>query len=193
MNIFLPYPSDIAKSVQSLDSVRLNKQILEAKVLLDGALAYAKGEVENGYFKHPVAQFYKDNPQFLAWYGYECCLEYKYRFDKEHQLETYFRDNQIWKVRPDEKGFTPPKFTPYYMELPKSDPNNIRTTNETYVRKLFKAKLLKKWLTGKKAPNWHKRAEPIFWACYISLSQEYKDNYWGSIKILKENIIDKGK
>lgn len=186
MNIFLPYPDDIKKSVQSLDSLRLNKQIIEAKVLLDGALAYAKGEVENGYFKHPVAQFYKDNPQFLAWYGYECCLEYKYRFEKEHQDERYFRDNEIWEVCPDEDGFIPPKFTPYYMELPKSDPNHIRTTIK--VAELFVAKLIKKWLNDKKEPNWGKRGAPAFWKNYTSLKEKYKQDYWGIIEKLKKQI-----
>lgn len=41
MNVFMPCKS-IGKSVQSLDDARLRKQILECKVLLDGAIAYQK-------------------------------------------------------------------------------------------------------------------------------------------------------
>ena len=184
MNIFLPYPNDIKKSVRSLDSIRLNKQILEAKVLLDGSLAYLKGKVENGYFKHPVAQFYKDNPQFLAWYGYECCLEYKYRFEKEHQLETYFRDNEIWEVCPDEKGFITPKYIPYYMEGSIDSPNCIRTTSND-VGILFQAKLIGKWLNDKRHTQWGKRGEPKFWQNFIETNKNDKDNYWQLIGEIK--------
>lgn len=161
MNIFLPYENDIPKSVQSLDNLRLNKQVLECETLLKASLAYLNGETPNGYFRHPVAQFYKDNPEFIAYYGYECCKEYKYRFGKEHYLEKYFRDNEMWEVCPDEDGFIPPKYIPYYMEGPITSPNHIRTTEN--VSALFKAKLIRKWQNGKRQPSWGNRDKPEFW------------------------------
>ena len=161
MNIFLPYENDIRSSVQCLDNLRLNKQILECEVLLNASLAYLKDNAPNGYFKHPVAQFYKDNPEFIAYYGYECCKEYRYRYNKEHELEKIFRDNEVWEVCPDEDGFIPPKYIPYYMEGPITSPNHIRTTEN--VSALFQAKLNKKWLNDKRPPSWGNRCKPEFW------------------------------
>ena len=66
MNIFLPYENDITKSVQSLDDVRLNKQILETYQLLTSAIKEKNGEKPNGWYKHPVYIFYKDKPRRKA-------------------------------------------------------------------------------------------------------------------------------
>ena len=55
MNLFLPYERDLKKSVQSLDDVRLNKQIIECVQLLN---AYVRKELKHedrvGYSNHPV-------------------------------------------------------------------------------------------------------------------------------------------
>ena len=89
MNVFMPCES-ILESTKSLDDKRLIKQIIECKIMLDDAISYSIGEKESGYFKHPVCQYYKDYPIFLARYGLSCCAEYKYRFKKNHRLSSYF-------------------------------------------------------------------------------------------------------
>ena len=42
MQVFLPYPDDLVKSAQSLDDLRLNKQITEINQIL---LTYVNGWV----------------------------------------------------------------------------------------------------------------------------------------------------
>lgn len=184
MNIFLPYENDIEKSIQCIDNKRLIKQIQEAKVLLDGARAYEKGEVPNFYFKHPVAQHYKNEPEFLAYYGFQCCKEYWFRYNKYHQYYDYFENlcENWYKIK------DIPAFTPYYMELPKSNPNHIRTTQ--FVGDLFQAKLIKKWLEDKKSPMWTNRAMPDFFEIYLSVTKSQQKTYWENIKKIKKEVKD---
>ncbi len=163
MNIFLPYEDDIVKSVQSLDDVRLNKQILETYQLLISAIKEKNGEKPNGWYKHPIYVFYKDNIRFLANYGYNCCREYYYRFKKPHKLEERFND-YIHDFFAEQE----PKFTPYYMEGSKGQPNYIRTTEN--VSALFQQKLIKKWEQDKakgRQPKWTNRDVPEFYKKYL--------------------------
>lgn len=158
MNVFMPY-ENIAKSVQALDDARLRKQIIECKVLLDGAIAYRNGEKPNGYFKHPVAQHYKDYPSFLALYGYECCIEYECRFSANHKYLGYF----VEKV----KSFFAivVKAPVLYAEGRKNTSECIRTTDPEKVYDLFKQKLVNKWKADKekgRPPKWTNRGMPEF-------------------------------
>lgn len=170
MNIFLPYEKDVKKSVENLDSLRLNKQILETKTLLEFVLNNS-----TIYGNHPVAQFYKDNPKFLAYYGYECCIEFCYRNRKWHLFTKYFNDimddYKMFEYDGDEGyiiSMEIPKFTPYYMEGSLGQPNYIRTTEN--VSKLFQDKLCKKWDTDKakcRPPKWGDREIPEFYKKHI--------------------------
>ena len=180
MNIFLPYENNIEKSVQSLDNVRLIKQIQEAKVLLDGARAYQRGDVPNEYFKHPVAQAFKNDPEFLVYYGFECCKEYWFRYNKYHQYYGLFQYlcEDYYKIKEQ------PDYTPYYMEGPKTSPDAIRTNN--FVSILFRAKLINKWLNDKRAPSWGIRGMPEFFKEYLELSVNGRINYWKYISEIKE-------
>lgn len=160
MNVFMPCES-ILKSVQALDDARLRKKILECKVLLEGAIAYQKGEKPNGYFKHPVAQHYKDDPRFLLLYAIECCGEYKQRFNKKHSLYGYFlhRDvyNKIVKEMPNIKQNV------LYAEGRKNTSECIRTTDPDKAYELFKQKLIKKWKADAekgRPPKWTNRGCP---------------------------------
>lgn len=165
MNIFLPYENNVKKSVETLDNLRLNKQILETKILLDFALNNSIT-----YGKHPVTQFYKNNHKFLAYYGYECCREYYYRTKKWHSLTKYFNDimDDYKMFEYEDDGYIVsmeiPKFTPYYMEGSLGQPNYIRTTEN--VSKLFQNKLCKKWDADKeknRPPKWGNRPIPEFY------------------------------
>lgn len=168
MNIFLPYEHNINKSVESLDNIRLNKQLLEIKTLLKFALGNS-----TAYGKHPVAQFYKNNPKFLAYYGYECCREYFYRFKKTHSLTQYFDGiMKEFNMFGYEDGYIIsieiPKFIPYYMSGSKDSVDCIRTTEN--VSELFQSKLIKKWEIDKekgKMPSWSIREMPEFYKKYL--------------------------
>jgi hypothetical protein len=57
-----------------------------------------------------------------------------------------------------------PKFTPYYMEGSKGQPNYIRTTEN--VSALFQQKLINKWNNDKakgREPKWTNRQVPEFY------------------------------
>lgn len=185
MNVFLPYINDIEKSVQSLDSSRLIKQIQETKVLFDGARAYEKGQVPNSYFRHPVAQHYKDEPEFLACYGFQCCKEYWFRYNKYHQYYDFFEYLCEDYYKTDIQTVA---YTPYYMEGSKNTPECIRTTEEDAVGKLFQAKLINKWINDKKTPNWNFRGMPKFYEDYLELDDNHKLFYWKLIEELKKEV-----
>ena len=95
MNIFLPYENDIRKSVESLDDLRLNKQILEIYQLLRLSIDESKSFdiSERGYRNHPIYLHYKNNKKFLIDYGFKCCKEYSHRFNKVHKLYSYFTNS----------------------------------------------------------------------------------------------------
>lgn len=176
MNIFLPYEDSIEESVKALDDVRLNKQAVEIYQLLDLAMKekLAGQEVRAGHYHHPVYLFYKYNIPFLAYYGYECCREYCYRFKNVHSLVRFF-DNELKKQSLcciDNEGYIKyleiPKFTPYYMEGSIGQPNYIRTTDG--VSGLFRAKLINKWQADKakgRNPKWTNREMPEFYKKYL--------------------------
>ena len=153
MNLFLPEET-IYDSVRALDDRRLIKQILECKTILDVAL----NETKKGYAKHPVVVYYKDNPRFAADYAFACLNEYYDRFHKEHtmlkpiwDMYIFIFDNQIYDIqRPTTKHF--------YCEGAKTDPNCIRTTENTI--ELFRNKLCKKWDNDKYPPKWTNRQPP---------------------------------
>jgi hypothetical protein len=155
----MPY-SSIKKSVESIDNVRLNKQIVECYQLLTSAIKEKNGEIIKGHSHHPVYLFYKDNLEFLAYYGYECCREYYYRNKKWQSLTQYF-DNIMndFNMFEYDDGYISsmqiPKFVPYYMEGNKDSPNCIRTTKN--VSQLFRDKLIKKWqadIEKNRPPKW---------------------------------------
>lgn len=163
MNVFLPYEDDIVKSVQSLDDVRLNKQLVECYQLLTSAIKEKRGYPIKGHRNHPVYVFYKDNMDFLCYYGKICCIEYEHRFDKEHSLKEKFRVCRIVYGLKDN-----PQYTSYYMEGSIKDPNHIRTTEN--VSALFQQKLIKKWEQDKvkgRQPKWTNREVPQFYQQWL--------------------------
>lgn len=171
MNIFLPYENSVVKSVEALDDLRLQKQIVETYQLLTLALKeQSEGkEIKAGHYHHPVYLFYKDNIKFLDSYGTMCCIEYYYRFNKGHKLSDVFgkycgkvvefgNDCYLYNL------FAEPDFTPYYMEGSKGQPNYIRTTEN--VSALFQKKLINKWNNDKakgRMPKWTNRDVPEFY------------------------------
>lgn len=169
MNIFLSRHS-IKDSIKDLDDLRLQKQLVEVYQLLTLAIKEQQEghEIKAGHYHHPVYLFYKDNPSFLCYYGRKCCIEYEYRFDKEHALKDKFRIIGIIYDLQFE-----PSYTPYYMEGSKGQPNYIRTTEN--VSALFQAKLCKKWDADKlkgREPRWTNRDVPEFYKKYLEEKNE---------------------
>lgn len=157
MNLFLPYENNVGKSVQSLDDKRLIKQILEVYQLLQ---IYEKEQSgvdlgNRGYHKHPIYLHYKRFPRFLYFYGHTACLEYKFRFKKDHIYGEYFATNYAKY-----KTF---KHKPFYMEGSKNDKLNCIRTLEN-VSLLYQRKLVQKWLNykGNQEPTWTNRKKPEF-------------------------------
>lgn len=174
MNIFLPFENDVQKSVAALDNKRLNKQILECYQLLESSL-------RNKDFKHPIFVHYKDNTDFLLFYGMRCCREYYMRKGhKPHKLHNYFC-KYFETHAPFDKYV--PEFVPFYGEGSKDKPECIRTTCN--VSLLFQAKLIKKWLNDKYKPVWTIRGEPDFFVKYKQKTQDQQNDYWKYIEEIK--------
>lgn len=173
MNIFLS-SSSAKQSIQELDDLRLQKQLVEVYQLLTLAIKEQEEgkEIKAGHYHHPVYLFYRDNIPFLVYYGYIACQEYEYRFGKQHEMfgefsiflqtrYTEYVDCQNWKV-------IQPSYTPYYMEGSKGQPNYIRTTEN--VSELFRQKLIKKWEQDKakgRQPKWTNREVPQFYQQWL--------------------------
>ena len=166
MNIFLPYENSVEQSIASLDDRRLNKQILECKQLLSLAIDEVSGidVSKRGYRNHPIYTHYKDNLRFLSLYGYLCCREFQYRFDKNHSLHNHFYDLWVMYNRYNMKT----SYTPFYMEGSKGKPNYIRTTEN--VSSLYQNKLVNKWINSKYNVKWTNRNVPKFFTKYVKES-----------------------
>ena len=171
MNIFLSQ-NNVVNSIKDLDDLRLQKQLVEAYQLITLAIREKEvgHEIKAGHYHHPVCLFYKDNINFLAYYGYISCCEYLHRFNKQHALLEYFRTKCTEMLDISVYGnsiehvFIAPKYIPYYMEGSKGQPNYIRTTKN--VSALFKQKLIKKWENDKakgRPPKWTNREVPEFY------------------------------
>ena len=63
------------ETAEILDSIRLNKQLIENKQIMDAILGAGKG-----WFNHPVVKSYKNHFQWL--YHYNLCLFWYSRGDK---------------------------------------------------------------------------------------------------------------
>ena len=186
MNIFIPYPDSIEKSVQSLCDVRLNKQVVETYQLFSSALKERDGEKVR--LAHPVYVFYKNNIDFLAYYGLLACEEYEFRTGKMHSCYMHFVE--YLKERKLDLDVAP-EFVPYYMEGSKNTPDCIRTTQINAVGELFKAKLISKWEADKEKGRIVKfgiRGIPEFYKAYLEMTDEQQEEYWNKVKELKESV-----
>ena len=163
MNVFLPYERNLKRSVQCLDDLRLNKQILECLQLLN---TYVRRELEHdprvGYANHPVYKHFSStsyNLYALTKYVIESCIEYQHRFGKEHKLQKeLYRFKQNMFNYPDNIDYL---YQPYFMRGSLGQPEYIRTYEN--VSELFQQRLVEKWSQDKRQPRWTKREEPEFW------------------------------
>ncbi len=75
MITFLPYP-DFVKSVACLDNKRLNRQIMEAKIMYDIII---ENRTHGGWVNHPATRMWRNYPEALAMYINACLDEWKKR------------------------------------------------------------------------------------------------------------------
>ena len=155
MNIFLPYENNTWKSVGALDDKRLLKQILEVRNILK----VADGE-SKGYKNHPITKHYIQYKNFLIVYGYDCCLEYNFRFHRHHKYFDYFKERYRNETNYGKDVF----WIPFYAEGAKNSPDCIRTTEN--VSKLYQDRLCEKWqedIVKGRPPKWTNRLPPEFY------------------------------
>ena len=155
MNIFLPYENDTWKSVGTLDDKRLLKQILEVRQILKGA----DGESE-GYKNHPITKYYIQYKNFLIVYGYDCCLEYNFRFHRHHKYSDYFKERYRNETNYGKNVF----WIPFYAAGTKNSLDCIRTIEN--VSKLYQDRLCEKWqedIAKGLPPKWTNRLPPKFY------------------------------
>lgn len=155
MNIFLPEES-VFDSIRDLDDLRLKKQIIECRTILELSLNKSKG----GYAHHPVVVHYARYPVFVAWYGHLACLEFYDRFGHMHKYGEYFltKFNTLHINATNEELNSLSDIPAFYCEGNKRDPHCIRTTENTV--QLFRNKLCSKWDNDIRSPKWTKRFPP---------------------------------
>lgn len=157
MNVFLPFPRNIAKSIHTLDDRRLNKQILECKqIYLVAMQLKVDPNRKVGYAKHPVIQHYQHYLSFLITYAYVCCIEYEGRFSRRHAFHDFFY-NMYTKIPEKERyiSYQEKHYCPLYVAG--SKPKQIYETEENRVGELFKEKLRNKWIMDQEkgySPKW---------------------------------------
>lgn len=150
MNIFLPYPDNIDKSIRSLDDRRLTKQILECQTIID----VANGQ--KGYSNHPIVKHYSSSVKqlkFVRYYAHRCCKEFEYRFGKKHAYAPRFPKVSYF--------FGLAEYVPLYLEG--SKPNQLIITDQHMVGRMFREKLSMKWVLDKYEPKWTNRKKPEFY------------------------------
>lgn len=86
MQTFVPYPSTI-RSLAILDNRRLNKQITEARQILDTLTG-----VKKGWTNHPAVRMWRGHEEALALYGLQAVSEWRLRGYSSHiGQEAIFR------------------------------------------------------------------------------------------------------
>lgn len=150
----------IEDSVKALDDKRLIKQILECYEVIMFNDRILAGEENVGYRNHPLMKYYRDKKSWLIEYGYECCKEYLWRFNRMHKYYDYFVGkfaqfkkqntiNDFYKIcYIDKKTIYHAAYFWEYLRIP------------TVVHEAFREKLIDKWYKDKKDPKWTRRVPP---------------------------------
>lgn len=163
MNIFITHKDNILLSIREIDDLRLNKQLLENKTILDYAI-----DKSSAYSSHPILKYYKQYPQFVLYFSMLCLSEYYARSGKVHTLWDYFMD--IFLECENFEKYS--NFIPYYVEGGKDKSDSIRTIENTDI--LFQNKLIKKWENDKRQPKWTNREIPKFYKDWL---EQNKSNW----------------
>lgn len=155
MNVFLPYES-LEESARCLDDLRLNKQILECFQIMQVGLGSSKG-----YRNHPIVKHWAMSLKSLSKYALYCCIEYEKRRGYQHKYHESFMDCAMNDLFQDAKPLV------YFCaEGSLGTPECIRTYDKEEVMKLYKQKLINKWLediSKGREPKWTNSNPPDFW------------------------------
>lgn len=169
MNIFLPYDR-FYDCASTLDDRRLTKQILECKQIITIIeKKHADPSYKSPYLNHPVVQHYFNSPNFIVNYALAMCREFKYRFNHEHSYLLFF-DQRL-----DPNHYTFDHVSIIYAAGSKYSPLCIRETRPNVVHKLFKEKLIRKWLVDKeqdRPAGWTRRPIPNFYEQFLSSTKK---------------------
>ena len=133
MQIFIPYASPL-ETAKCLDPKRLNRQIQEAKVILDAINGTGKG-----WFNHPVVKMYAPHSLWLKFY-YECLK--KFSEYERYRWGIDFADainNDLMAVKS-----TPPFLTEEFCDQHK---RRLYTKDNKYYKKFAKY--------GESEENWY--------------------------------------
>lgn len=104
MQTFLPYPSFL-QSAQCLDRLRLGKQRVEAKQILETLVEVAMfPDAKRAWAHHPAVRMWAGYEGALVDYGVEMCAEWRRRgyhdallgFFSMYQTAMHGRDNPPW-------------------------------------------------------------------------------------------------
>lgn len=95
MQVFVPYTNTL-RTAKCLDYRRLGKQRVECLQILTAIDHLNKGEMRNpetgrlrGWVNHPATIAWRDNTEYLRWYGAQMCLEWRERGYKDTCLERF--------------------------------------------------------------------------------------------------------
>lgn len=150
MQVFITNPNNLIESAQSLDDLRLRKQIVEIAQLLNIRANEVMFDLKKqGHQSHPIYNHYKNNMKFLIEYLEELNEEYIFRFNK--YPITY------WTL----EGFKNTLYqfvvfgTPAYIKG--------KDIEKTQVGLRYRKLLIEKWNNDIKEPKWTNRNVPQFY------------------------------
>lgn len=159
MQVFLPYAQDFEKSAQSLDDVRLSKQIVELCQILTTQYNMRHSQTAViGYANHPIVRQY-DTPAgtvFLLDYGFVLCKEFQFRFGKTHQGQFTLLGLKMayGALEPPESCNSPAVYV-------KGQRGNGQVITSKNISALYQKLLSEKW--ANETPKWTRREKPVFY------------------------------
>lgn len=132
MQVFVPYAEPI-RVAECLDGLRLRKQVIECKQILDAIDGTGKG-----WFNHPVTKMYKPYREWLVLYA--CCLQ-SYQIEIKN-VNTTFHTSNLYSKRAE--SIRPPFLTEEFCNQHK---RRLYTKNPEHYKD-FKS-------FGKSEENWY--------------------------------------
>ena len=189
MQVFMPY-ADYKKSVQALDSKRLQKQGLEASQLLDIIfnIPTKSGKPRKGWMNHPALIAWKETPGALV----EYLIQNKIELEKRGYKTQYITE-QLQEY----KKFTTSLKNPIWLgdeEIHSS--HRVRLLQKGFEEKLKNSKKADETINWYARYNWEEMQDPefftkeYFWPFNITQSEYDKELRVSKDAIkLKHNLI----
>ena len=91
MQVFLPY-KNFYQAAKCLDRKRLNKQVLEIRLILKACVYKSKG-----WINHLIVKMWRGSESLLWHFGLTCCNEYFRKTKRVHKYKKwYLRTMNLW-------------------------------------------------------------------------------------------------